>query len=241
MKSELIIQPKGDTVSVLEGKALEQLHPNKLVINGQIESVNRYLAARRGTAQPPKALQHIDRDLAVISVDEEAMTIKLDVDPNHPHGTIVVGKLEINPDLVPFGINKQVEFTRDKLINLLKFSRRFFTEPGKHEQLLSAYQKLNLTGSTALKAETDTRGNKDIGFKKTIDSSSIPTEFTLEMPIFKGQPNRKFRMEICLDATDASVRFWFESVDLVEITESDKKEIFKAQLADYLDYAIIWK
>lgn len=241
MKSELTITPKGDTINILEGKALEPKHPNKLKISGQIDSVNKYLAARRGTLQPSGALQHIDRDLAVITVDEEAMTIHLDVDPNHAFGTEVVGKLEMNPDLVPFGINKTVEFTREKLIHLLRFSRRFFTLPAHHEALITAYQKLNISGNTNLKVETDTRGNKDMGFKKTIDSSSIPTEFVLEMPVFKGQPARKFRVEICLEASDASVRFWFESVELIEIIEKDKKEIFQAQLADYLEYAIIWK
>src|SRR5579872_2912661 len=133
MKSELTVTPKGDTINILEGTALEPKHPNKLKIVGQVQSVNHYMAARRGTTQPHGALQHIDRDLAVISIDEEAMTIHLDVDPNNPFGTEVLGKLEINPDLVPFGINKQVEFTRDKLIHLLRFSRRFFIHPSQHE------------------------------------------------------------------------------------------------------------
>lgn len=231
----------GSSLTVLEGKALDPKHPERLKIIGQIESVNAYLTARRGTQQPASCLQYIDKDLAVITMDEAAMTITLDVDPNHPFGTEVVGKLEFNPDLGAWFINKDKQFTREQLITLLKFNRRFFADPSQHAIMLDAYQKLNLTGQTSLKNETDTRGNKDQAFKKTIDSSTIPTEFSLLMPVFKGQPDKKFRVEICLDATDASVRFWFESVELIEIIETDKKAIFNAQVAGYTDYCIIWK
>lgn len=241
MKSELTITPKGDTINILEGKALDPKHPERLKITGQIESVNAYLNARRGTLQPEGALQHINKDLAVITMDEAQMTITLDVDPNHPFGTEVVGKLEFNPDLLAWFINKDKQFTREQLITLLKFNRRFFADASQHRIMLDAYQKLNLTGQTNLKNESDSRGNKDAAFKKTIDSSTIPTEFSLFMPIFKGQPEKKFRVEVCLDATDASVRFWFESVELIEIIEADKKEIFNKQVAGYTDFAIIWK
>lgn len=241
MKSELTITPKGDTLIYLEGKALEPKPPIPLRIIGQIESVNTYLTSRRGTLQPPGALQHIDKDLAVITMDEAKMTITLDVDPNNPFGTEVVGQLEFNPDLLAWFINKDKKFTREQLIYLLKFNRRFFADASQHRIMLDAYQKLNLTGQTNLKNETDGRGNKDLAFKKTIDSSTIPTDFTLEMPVFKGQPNRKFRVEICLDATDASVMFWFESVELIEIIETDRKKIFNDQVASYTDFAIIWK
>lgn len=241
MKSELVITPKGDTLNILEGKALEPKHPERLRITGQIGSVNAYLTARRGTQQPPACLQYIDKDLAVITMDELSGTITLDVDPNHPFGTEVVGKLDFNPDLLIWSINKDTQFTREQLIKLIKMNRRFFADPSQHGIMLDAYQKLNLTGQTALKNESDSRGNKDASFKKSIDSSTIPTEFTLEIPVFKGQPAKKFRVEICLDATDASVRFWFESVELIEIIDADRKKIFNDQVAGYIDYAIIWK
>ena len=231
----------GSTLTILEGTALAPKHPERLKIIGQIESVNSYLNARRGTAQPEGALQHINKDLAVITMDEAAMTITLDVDPNNPFGTEVVGKLEFNPELLAWFINKDKQFTREQLITLLKFNRRFFADASQHGIMMDAYQKLNLTGQTALKNESDSRGNKDAAFKKTIDSGNIPTEFSLLMPIFKGQPAKKFRVEVCLDATDASVRFWFESVELIEIIEVDKKAIFNNQVAGYTDYAIIWK
>ena len=152
------------------------------MISGQIESVANYLNARRGAQQPEGALQHINKDLAVITMDEAAMTITLDVDPNHPFGTEVIGKLEFNPELLAWHINKDKQFTREQLITLLKFNRRFFADASQHRIMLDAYQKLNLTGQTALKNVSPTTGEiRTPPLKRRSDSTNIPTEFSLLM------------------------------------------------------------
>lgn len=242
MKNEITFNGyTGNALTILEGKALDPKYPNKIQITGFIDSVNKYLGARKGAELSKDSFQAIDKDKAIIVVDDEEMNIHLFVEPNSPFGTEIIGQLEFDSFLNEFNINKPKEFTREALIKLFRFNRRFFEDKGKHEELVNAYQKLNISSAAQIKNETDTRGNKDLAFKKTINSDSIPTEFILEMPIFKGQKTEKFRVEICLDSTEASVRFWFESVELAELIQTRKQEIFKAQLADYLDYAIIWQ
>jgi len=242
VKSELIISPKGDTINVLEGKALEQKHPDRLVISGQIESVNAYLSTRKGTAQMPGSLQHVDRDLAVITIDEEAMTIHLDVDPNNPFGTEVTGKLLANPELAAFSINKAGHrFTRESLLEIITFRRRFFTDLDQYDRVKSSLQRLKISANSSTEVGSDSRGNKDSAIQKTVDSANIPAGFKLTIPIYKGQPAKTFLVELCLDYTDAGVRFYLESVELVEIAEADKKAIIQKQLADFLEFCIIWK
>lgn len=241
MKSELTITPKGDTLIMLEGKALEPKHPDKLLISGRIESIGDYLKARRATAQLPGSLQHIDKDLAVITMNEDNMSIHLDVDPNNPFGTEVVGKLEMNPDLQEFHINQKHRFSQETLKELLKFSKRFFEAPDRYAEVMAAIQRLNVQSTAVIKSEADSRGNKDAGFKKSVSSETIPEDFILLMPIFKGQPARSFRVDICLDTTEGSVRFWLESTDLPVMKEADMKAIFNKQVEGYLDFAIIWK
>jgi hypothetical protein len=80
-----------------------------------------------------------------------------------------------------------------------------------------------------------------MAFSKLIDSQHIPTEFILNIPIFKGFDPERFRVEVCLEATDASVRFYFESVELLELIETRKKEIFAAELESCKDMVIIHK
>lgn len=240
MKSELTITPQGDTITILEGKALEQKYPEKIKLSGNIESIKQFLSKRYG-GSVGKGLQSVDKETAVVIVDEKAMNIKLFLDPENHFGLEVTASLEMTDELKNFHINDNHEFTRESMIKLLKFNKRFFADPSKHEELLNAYMKLNLSGSTMVKSESDDRGMRDMAFKKVIDSQNIPMGFILEMPIFKGQKVEKFRVDICLDVTDASVRFWFESVELVELIELRRTQIFDTQLESAADFVIIKK
>jgi hypothetical protein len=233
--------PQGSALTIREGKALEEKHPEKLVIKGRIETVRRYLDARRATLQAPGRLQHIDKDLAVITIDEDALSIHLDVDPNNVFGTEVTGQMQHNPYLASFNINKNHKFSRESFMELLKFSRRFFNDRVEHENVLNAVKRLKVSSTSDISQDSDNRGNKEAIFKKSVDSASIPNSFTLLIPIFKGQISRKFSVDLCLEVTDAGVKFYLESVELVELTEQDRKSIINAELANYTDFCTIWK
>lgn len=234
------LQPGGNTITILEGKALELKQPEKIKLSGNIESIKNFLEKRYNGAAG-KSLQLVDKEKAVVIVDLDHMTIQLLLDPENVFGLEVFASLEITEDLKQFHINDNNTFTREAMIKLLKFNKRFFADPLKHEELLDSYMKLNLSGNTQIKSESDDRGNKDVAFKKSISSQNIPANFVLEMPIFKGQNVEKFRVDICLDVTNASVSFWFESVELVELIESNKQAIFDEQLKHCTDFPIIHK
>lgn len=239
MKSELNVNVTGDTLTILEGKALEQKYPEKIKISGNVHSVANFLKARYATDKAGKKLQAVDKELAVVTVDEEKMTILLQLDPENVFGTEVLGKLETTPEVDQFCINTTKTFSREELVKLFRFNKRFFESD--HEKILGAYQKLQIKTASDLQAENDQRGNKGLNFQKTVDSQNVPLDFILNIPIFKGFDPVKFRVEICLDATDASVRFWFESVEMNDIIEAQKKEIFEKQLVRCQDFVIIHK
>lgn len=230
----------GNTLTILEGKALEQKYPEKIVLSGNIESIKNFLD-KRYNGSVGKSLQEVDKEKAIVLVDAEAMTMQLLLDPENCFGLEVTAELEHTVDLLQFQINSNQTFSREAMIKLLKFNKRHFADPLKHEELLASYMKLNLSGSTQIKSESDDRGNKDLAFKKIIDSQNIPHNFSLEMPIFKGQAVEKFKVEICLDVTNASVSFWFESVELAELIEVRKTQIFDKQLESCNDFVIIHK
>lgn len=230
----------GNTLTLLQGKALEQKHPEKINLSGNIESVVQFLAKRYGE-RAGKSLQEVDKEKAVVTVDEKNMSILLQLDPENPFGAEVLAKLEMTEELKQFCINENKLFTREKMIDLLKFNKRFFANPLHHEAVLKAYMSLNLSGNTSIKSESDHRGNKDLQFKKEINSQNIPHNFTLDISIFKGQPPVKFAVDICIDVKELSVSFWFESVELVELIELHRKEIFAEQLKHCQDFVIITK
>jgi hypothetical protein len=240
MKSEIIVNPSGDTLTILEGKALDPKHPEKIKLAGNIESIGNFLRKRYGTREG-KDLQQVDKDLAVVVANIDKMEIHLLLNPQNPFGTEVNAKLELTEDIKTFHINDGFEFAREDLIKLLRHSKRFFADPLKHEEILNSYMKLNLTGETKIVSESDNRGNRDLQFKKNIQSQNIPTGFLLHMPIFKGQPHESFRVEICLNVSDASVRFWFESPELTDMIAKRKDEIFTRELESCQDFVIIHK
>lgn len=267
MKNEINILP-GDreTLIIREGKALDLQPPQQIEIAGDIDTVKNFVkkryqptfftaktivdsADRNGpmeAAEIPKTLdksnfQHIDKERAVISFDKTNLSITLDVNPQDYYGPVVIGKMEISPELKLWQINTNCIFTREQLVKLIKFNKRFFTDAAQHDSVLKAFQNLSLTGNTSLDASADTRGNKAAAFTKKLDTSGIPTMFFLKMPIFKNGPAVKFQVEICIDSTEHSVQFWFESVELQEVWDKIVDTIFEEQKKEFTDFVIVNK
>ena len=230
----------GDIV-IRQGQALPLEPPKKLSIKGNIDSVKEYLVKRIDSERlDDMSYQIIDKDEALITVDEDAMTIFLQLSPNDPFGTEVLAKLEFTPHLELWAINAKKTFLREELIKVIKFSRLHFEDPDKHTELLKAYQTFDFSAMIKSAKEDDTRGNRASSFQKHI-KTNLPEDFILRIPIFKGQKPEQFRVEICYDTTDASIKFWFESVELFDLIEQRKIEIFTEQLAGFQDFVIIRK
>lgn len=236
MKPEIIIQPTGDTITILEGKALELKHPNKIEISGDINSVSSFLKNRSDGF----GFQKVDKSKAVVTVDKDLMTITLELDPENAFGATVQGALELSSELKVFHINQARTFKREELVQLIRFNRLAFDNKEQHEKLLQAYMAFSANTSGELSASNDTRGNKAASIKKEV-TTNIPTEFTLLIPIFKGKGAARFRVEICLDVTDGGARFWFESTELHEMIEVQRDIIFNEELKVCDGFVIINK
>lgn len=233
----------GNDITFREGKALELKPPVKIEISGDIKTVSSFIEKRKGKAMPTQnlGLQEINPDRAVVTVDKTALEITLELDPENVYGTEVTAKLELEPELLKFKIETGEKLTQQQLIKLLKYGKRWFADQAAHEALLLAYMKLDVKVTADLKNDaTDGRGNRANSFEKKV-TSNIPEDFILSMPIFKGQDYKKFRVEICLDSTDGSTRFWLESVELMELIQLESETILKKELESCSDYVVIWK
>jgi hypothetical protein len=229
----------GNELIIREGTALPQVAPNKIAITGDIKTVSSFIEKRKA-AGIVAGLQQIDNNLVIVEVDKKKKTITLSLNPADPFGAVITAKLEPNPDLEKFGINKNVQFSQKELVQLLKFSRLYFEDFGQHGTLLRAYQAFTAKTFTNLAGESDNRGNKNFAFDKKVETG-LPTSFIMNLPIFKGQDPKRFMVEICLDVTDAAASFWFESVELSDLTELDGELILKEELESCADYVVIWK
>jgi len=227
----------GNTFTLLQGKALEEKQPEKINIVGDIKSISSFLSVRKtaGTGH-----QVIDPATAIVLIDKKDLSIQLSLNPNNYYSTLIVGKLEKSDELAPFAINTTTTFTKEQLVKLLKFNKLFFDNTDKHAEMLLAFQKVSSTVNISTKDSSDDRGNKERDFVKQV-TTNAPTEFTLNIPIFKGFPAVRFRVEVCLDVTEGSARFWFESVELHEIMTRQVDEIFTEELKSCEGLVIINK
>lgn len=225
-------------LEIRTGEAAPNFIPDKVRIEGDIRSVSSFFNHRTKRAEPA-ALQTIDASRAVITVNRGANSITGELDPNDPKGTIVSGKLELSDELKKFGINSK-SFTQAEMVKLIRFNRLAFGSEEKHAEILRLYQKFSFKTNAEGASEKDQRGNKSNSFSKEV-FTDLPNEFLLYIPIYKGEEKRTFRVEICFDASDASVKFWFESVELEELIEIEKELIFKRELEHLNDHVIIYK
>ncbi len=225
------------TLTVYEGNALELKAPEKINISGDIKSVSAFLNVRKSKGH---GLQEIDESKAVLIVDKKDLTIELLLDPENHYGAKIKGSLQKADELKPFFINENKTFTKEELVKLIKFNKLHFSDQSKHAEMLLAFQKVQSVVNIKANDSSDDRGNKERAFVKEV-TSNAPTEFILDMPIFKGFGNVKFRVEVCLDVTEGSARFWFESIELHEICQRQIDEIFTDELKIADGFVIINK
>lgn len=231
------VTAKGEVLTILEGKTLELKPPEKILISGDIKSVSTFLGVRLKSGS---GTQQIDKSKSVLLVDKKALTIELLIDPENHYGATVSGKLEKSDELAPFCINQNKTFSKEELVKLIKFNKIYFDEPTKHGEMLLAFQKVSSTTNIRANDSADDRGNKERAFVKEV-TSNAPTEFILNIPIFKGFDAVRFRVEVCLDVTEGSVRFWFESTELHELIQTTVDIIFNEELKVADGFVIINK
>jgi hypothetical protein len=236
MKPEVKLEFTGKELIIREGAALPLKEPVRVEISGDIRTVGAFIRGR----QTGHSTQALDKDRVIVVTDYKNMTIELLLDPESPYGARVKGFLELSDELKRFYINLDKTWKKDEFVKLLKFSKMYFGSPDIHAKVLTAYQAFTAETVGNINDSKDTRGNKEVGFKKSV-STNIPMNFSLDIPIFKGEKNRKFNVDICLDVTESSATFWLESVELHELIEKDKKEIFVNEMKDAIQFVVVNK
>lgn len=232
---------EGNEIIYRSGSAAPIELPEMIVIEGDINTISAFVKSRYQASTPEgHGLQFLDKDRVVVFVDRTDFTIKIDVDPEHPRGTYVTGKLELAPELLKFCINTGKAFTREELVKLIRFNKIWFASRDQAETLEKAYMSFNAEIHAKIGKESDNRGNVSNSYKKTVQTN-IPESFVLNIPIFKGQEKKKFQVDILIEATDASTRFYLESVDLHDMITIESEGILNKQLECCKDFVIVYK
>lgn len=232
-------------IVIRTGAALPEIEPRQVYFNGDITSVKTFLDKRFKAPGdfigPAEQMQLINPETAIITVNKDAQYIKLFAEPSHPFGTVIIGALHNNPELEQFRINTTATFNREAFLKLLRFNKIWFDNPGIHEKLLTQLATFYAATNTNTQQASDNRGNKTNNFQKAV-TADVLTSFVLKMPLFKNDAPARFNVEIYFDVTEASIKFWLESVELHEALNKRRDEIFSEQLAGLSnDFVIIYE
>ena len=227
-KIELNLNGEQKELLIRTGEALKLLQPVKIVQSGNIESPAKFHAIRAGV--PTKS---------IVTFSRSKMEIIFDAEPENSLAAIVTGKLLINDDLKKFEINSQSKmWGLQELAKFLKMNKTFFKDKEKTDSLIASLIAFKGTITTELEKANDGRGNaKDLMDRKT--TSNMPTDFILSLPVFVGGEIKTFRVEIGIDSTDASAKFWLESSELQEIIITERDRIIDAEIAKFSGLIII--
>ena len=213
MSSEIKFNITGDKLVIEERKGnLPELPPiprqKPYVFSGVLACVVDFLKHR---------LPIIDKQLAIISVDYQKLTIQAQTNPNTDLNDTVTGSIEVNPDLTAFKINKVGNnFSREQLVGFLRTNRQYFPDKEAHGQLLSTIKNLQVKVNISAGRNEDNRGNRNNNYEKTVDAENIPVSCIVEIPVFVGERPIRLSLDICYDTSDSNVYFWFESPELNE-------------------------
>lgn len=223
----------GNEIIIREGQALPAKEPVKNIISGDINSISSFISIRKNQ-------KLIDEKKALVISNKGDLEISLLLDPENPYGAEVHAKLELSDELKAFHINETFTYSREQFVKLIRFNKIWFDSADTHEKLLNQVMAFAANTNTSVNAASDNRGNKNQAFNKAVVSDLLP-DFILNIPIFKGEDNSRFRVEIAYDVTEGSVKFWLESVELHEVKTKKVDEIFSTQLQSAAGLVIINK
>lgn len=233
---KLEVKIDGDTkvLVIREGEALNEKAHQKNCFSGDINAVFEFVK-KRETQQVP-----VDKKCAVIMVNEEKGTLVLHLDPQDEFGDKVEGKLMIHHELANFSINDdKAKFDLKALIRHLKYKRSLFVDKAVHGTLINKLMTFTAKVNTQIEAANDLKGNKTESIV-TNTLTGLELDFYLETELFKGFDKKKFKVDICFDVMGQNdIKFWFESVDLAEMLETERRLILHDKQMELTEFVLI--
>jgi hypothetical protein len=195
------------------------------------ERVSYNVSAAIGSPREFAEVRGVNKETDIVEYSYSGMSIVLKKDVNdYNKCDTISGKLLQNPDLAAFGINTEKVFTITDFQKFIRLRRFLFSEPDQWDTILRQLSAFKAKISTQIEDTKDQRGNVQKGMSRSL-SAEIEMSFVLNLPVFVGQPAKKFRVDIGLDVTDASsVLVYLSSADLSELMASECINAINEQL-----------
>lgn len=232
---KVIIVREGDAP-----KQLDAVKPNKVHLTGAIGSPAEFYAKRVTAPHGDKKLHDKNKIHVVYSLEDGRLTLVVDENFDTENYRIT-GKIELNPNLLKFLVNKGSAGLRTikEAREFLKFNRMFFADKNKCAEIVATLTNFKARAERAYQLDDDNRGNSTSSEVTKLETE-LQSSFRLKLPIFKGQGDEEFDVNIfCSVDEESGVNIYFESIELEELIEERRKSILGAELDKFKEVVCI--
>jgi len=144
-------------------------------------------------------------------------------------GSEIEGALIVNPAIKQLGVNQENTFFVSDMVKHLRKNKFYFENPESWKKVIDQLQNFSANVSKEIVKVNTQNGNiQDV--KNITVKSNLELNFKLKMPVFIGEKEEIFPVEIACDADSAQIKFWLESPDLIMLLDQNTKVIIDAQL-----------
>jgi hypothetical protein len=213
--------------TIRQGEADPIKHEKSLLIDGTIDAPAQFLKGK--DIDPKKAHLRIFNQLGKLELYIQ------DTDPHTSH--TITGSLKKNADLAEFNINSLTHrFGVADFLRFVKTKRYFFANKEQHAKLISNMQSWSAKIETVLEQSNDQKGNSNFKIEQKVRAvEGFVDRFELNIPIYQGDVNLKFTVEIGLDPKNTAVQLYLFSDELFELEMTQRAVLMKAALSEMED------
>jgi hypothetical protein len=179
----------GRNITIRTGEALPQQEPRTINIIGVIDSPFHWLEKRKDI---------IDQKQCNIQVSRDSMLITLSIGEHEHYIDLISGRLMLSEEFKRFGINTGNYITGMELSDLIRMNRTCFENKKTAMELVTIMRNFKAKVLNEIENSDDKKGNVSQVRRQTVQGNQPPS-FDLYIPIFKGQPKKKFTVEIDID------------------------------------------
>lgn len=220
------------TIVTRNDEPLEVNNDLPVKIEGTIAAPGNYYEGRKAELKPVIKKSHV-------VYDYRKLFIQLNAVENNDINQVVKGTLTINPDLKALHINTGGKLAIKELYQLLRMNKFFFADKA---QCNAVVERLATT-KTSVEKNIEAELNKGGGNQRNVYDVAVrgmeQMSIDLKLPLYVGQQDVNFKVDINIDANTGEVLFWLESIDIMEALKTEAKRIMDEELERFKDSGLV--
>lgn len=185
------VQSKDGEVVIRHGEAMPLREPRQIKIHGILSTVREYLNKRK-----------VNFNDSVLYVNKELGSLELIHNQSSYYQGFISGKTETDFRIEQWHINDDnVNWTTTGLATFMKKHIHHFFDKNEGRKLISDLMQFEGKVEKEIQDHNDQKGNIKFKYAQAVEHN-LPGSFWLSIPLFKGQENQKFEVEIIVDPKD---------------------------------------